>query len=193
MRLPDRVDAGFATTAPCIRTAALDDVPALQRLIEQSARALSRGDYSEEQIAAALGTSWGVDTDLIRDQTYFVVESGGNIVACGGWSKRRTLFGGDSQPGRHAEILSPARDAARMRAFFVHPDYARQGLGRALLKRCEDEARASGFQSAELLATLPGYRLYRALAYVGGEPIDSPLPGGLSVRCVPMRKDFGPA
>ena len=144
-----------------IRTATPEDVPALQRLIEESVRALSSNDYSKDQIEAALGTAWGVDTQLILDGTFFLVETAGHIVGCGGWSKRRTLFGADSQPGRQVELLDPVRDSARIRAFFVHPGYVRQGIGRALLERCETEARAHGFKSAELLATLPGYRLGR--------------------------------
>jgi GNAT superfamily N-acetyltransferase len=174
--------------AATLRPATLADVPVLERLIAASARALCRNDYTAAQIDAAIGTAWGVDRELIGDQTYFVAEADGTIVACGGWSRRRTLFGGDAQPGRQSEVLDPARDAARIRAFFVHSDWARRGLGTALLERCEAEARAHGFTSAELVATLPGQRLYRAFGYVGEERVAYPLPGGLTIAFVPMRK-----
>jgi GNAT superfamily N-acetyltransferase len=171
-----------------IRTATLDDVPALERLIAASARAFGRPDYTEAQIEAALGTAWGVDRELIRDGTYFVVERDGTLAACGGWSRRRTLFGADSRPGRESALLDPTHDAARIRAFFVHPAHGRRGLGRALLARCEDAARLAGFSSAELMATLPGERLYAALGYTAAGSIQHPLPGGLTIRFVPMRK-----
>jgi N-acetylglutamate synthase-like GNAT family acetyltransferase len=171
-----------------LRQATLADVPVLEALIAESARDLCQGDYTGAQIEAAIGTAWGVDRELIRDGTYFVVESDGAIVACGGWSKRRTLFGGDAQPGRQSEVLDPTRDAARIRAFFVRPDWARRGLGVMLLERCEAEARAHGFRSAELVATLPGQRLYRAFGYIGDERVEYPLPGGLTITFVPMRK-----
>jgi GNAT superfamily N-acetyltransferase len=172
------------------RAATLDDVPALVDVIARSARGLSRQDYTDAQIEAALGTAWGVDTELIRDGTYFAVEAGGAIIACGGWSKRRTLFGSDAQAGRRSDLLDPERDAARVRAFFVRPEWARQGVGRALLERCEREARAHGFRSVELAATLPGERLYRAFGYVAEERTTSPLPGGLEIDFVPMRKEI---
>src|SRR5687767_8973427 len=110
-----------------VRKATLEDRPALEKLIAESARGLSRGDYTESQIEAALGGAFGVDSELIRDGTYFVAEADGRLVGCGGWSKRKTLFGSDAQPGRRSELLDPARDSARIRAFFVHPDWARRG------------------------------------------------------------------
>jgi GNAT superfamily N-acetyltransferase len=162
-------------------------------LIAESARGLSRQDYTDEQIEAALGAAFGVDTQLIRDGTYFVACVGGAIVGCGGWSLRQTRFGGDRQPGRQAEILDPARDSARIRAFFVRPEWARRGIGRALLARCEAEARARGFRSVELMATLPGRRLYEAIGYAAGEPIQHPLGNGVTIEFVPMRKRLDPA
>ena len=177
--------------AATLRPATLADVPALERLIGVSARALCRDDYTAAQIEAAIGTAWGVDRELIHDATYFVVDAEDVIVACGGWSRRRTLFGGDAQPGRQSEILDPERDAARIRAFFVHPDWARRGLGMALLERCEAEARASGFTAAELVATLPGQHLYRTFGYVGEERVEYPLADGLTIAFVPMRKSLG--
>lgn len=171
-----------------LRKATLDDRPALEELIAESARGLSRPDYSDAQVEAALGAAFGVDSDLIRDGTYFVAESDGRIVGCGGWSRRRTLFGGDAQPGRRAELLDPAHDSARIRAFFVHPDWARQGIGRAIFERCEAEAREHGFRSTELYATLPGERFYRALGYSGEERVAHSLSGGVTIEFVPMRK-----
>jgi N-acetylglutamate synthase-like GNAT family acetyltransferase len=173
-----------------LRAATLSDAPVLEQLIAESARGLSRSDYTDEQIEAMLGGAMGVDSELIRDGTYFVVEAEGKIVGCGGWSRRRTLFGADAGPGRSSDLLDPTREAARIRAFFVHPDWARRGIGRQLLDHCEAAARAHGFSAAELMATLPGQRLYRACGYVAGEPTQIPLGGGLTVECVPMRKEL---
>ncbi len=172
-----------------LRKATLEDRPALEQLIADSARGLSP-DYTAAQVEAALGSAFGVDSELIRDGTYFVAEADGRIVGCGGWSKRTTLFGGDAQPGRRSELLDPAGDSARIRAFFVHPDWARRGIGRAILEKCESEARAHGFKSAELLATLPGERLYRALGYHGAARIEHRLSAGVTIEFVPMKKDL---
>ncbi len=173
-----------------IRKATLVDRPALADLIAESARGLSREDYADEQIESALATGvFGVDTQLIADGTYFVAEVAGRAVGCGGWSKRRTLFGGDRFAGREAEALDPETEPARIRAFFVHPEYARKGIGRALIERCESEARDSGFHSMELMATLPGRRLYETCGYRAGAPVQYPLRSGLTIEFVPMRKD----
>jgi GNAT superfamily N-acetyltransferase len=172
-----------------MRVATIGDKELLDSLIAESSRRLSVGDYTTEQIEAALGSAWGTDTELIRDGTYFVVEDEGRIVACGGWSRRRTLFGADAGADRQSEPLDPTRDAARIRAFFVHPEYARKGIGRALIERCESEARDSGFHSMELMATLPGRRLYETCGYRAGAPIQYPLRSGLTIEFVPMRKD----
>jgi GNAT superfamily N-acetyltransferase len=173
------------------RPATLEDAPAIDRLIAESARGLCAGDYTPAQIEAALGSAWGCDTELIRDGTYLVAEADGALVACGGWGKRRTLFGSDRRPDRQSDLLDPARDAARIRAFFVHPDWARHGLGRELLARCEADAKAHGFRTAALMATLPGRRLYEQCGYAADEPVDYPLPGGETIRFVPMRKGLG--
>jgi GNAT superfamily N-acetyltransferase len=173
-----------------LRKATLDDRSVLDRLIADSARGLSPPDYTAAQVEAALGSAFGVDSELIRDGTYFVAEADGRIVGCGGWSRRATLFGGDAQAGRRSELLDPAVDSARVRAFFVHPDWARRGIGRAILERCESEARAHGFRSAELLATLPGERFYRALGYRGTERIEHRLPDGITIEFVPMKKSL---
>ena len=163
------------------------DIPAIEQLISMSARGLSQGDYSDEQLDAALGSALGVDSQLIRDRTYYVAEVEGALVACGGWSWRKTLFGSD-HGDREPEPLDPATEAARIRAFFVHPDWARQGLGRALLELCEGEARAAGFKQAELMATLPGERLYRNCGFVPRPAIDHVLRNGVTIRFVPMVK-----
>jgi GNAT superfamily N-acetyltransferase len=172
------------------RPATPADREALERVIAASARELSRGDYTGEQIEAALGSAFGVDTQLVQDGTYYVLELDGAIVACGGWSFRATLFGADGHAGRSAEILDPAHDAARIRAFFIHPDQARRGIGKALLEHCENAARARGFARAELMATLPGHRLYRACGYVGEERRTYPLRDGVTIDFIPMRKDL---
>jgi GNAT superfamily N-acetyltransferase len=168
----------------------MDDRPALEQLIAESARGLSRPDYTDAQVEAALGSAFGVDSELIADGTYFVAEADGRLVGCGGWSRHATLFGSDAQPGRRSELLDPARDSARIRAFFVHPDWARRGIGRAILEKSEAEARAHGFRSAELLATLPGHRFYRALGYSGDEWAEYPLAHGLTIDFIPMRKSL---
>lgn len=173
-----------------LRDATIDDVPALTSLIAQSARELCRGDYTTAQIEAAVGTAWGVDTQLIRDRTYFVVEADGAVLACGGWSKRATLFGGDAHADREPALLDPEKDAARIRAFFVHPSVARRGIGRMLLERCETEARAAGFRAVALVATLVGERLYRAFDYVGDERVSYPLAGDDTIIFVPMKKSL---
>lgn len=171
-----------------LRKATLDDRPALEKLIAESARGLSHPDYTDTQVEAALGSAFGVDSELIADGTYFVAEAEGRLVGCGGWSRRSTLFGGDAQPGRRSELLDPARDSARIRAFFVRPDWARRGIGRAILEKCEAEALAHGFQSVELLATLPGHRFYRTLGYAGDERVTHSLAGGITIDFIPMRK-----
>lgn len=172
-----------------LRRATHADLPALGALIATSARALSRGDYTDAQIEGALRGAFGVDSQLIRDGTYFVVESDGRIAGCGGWSKRRTLFGSDQRADRDASELDPAVDAAKIRAFFIHPEFARRGLGTALLVRCEREAVAHGFRRFELMATLPGVRLYQARGYVPQPQIRWPVGPGLEIDFVPMSKE----
>lgn len=171
-----------------IRLATSSDVSAIATLIDLSVRRLQAGDYSPEQIEAALGTVFGVDTQLIADRTYFVAEVNGVLAGCGGWSRRKTLFGSDRRAGREDTELDPRRDNARIRAFFVHPDWARRGLGTAILKACEDAAMQVGFRSFELGATLTGEPLYRARGYQAMERIDTPLPNGASLPIIRMVK-----
>jgi GNAT superfamily N-acetyltransferase len=171
-----------------VRAATLDEVAALEVLIRRSIRTLGAKDYTAEQIEDALRGAFGVDTQLIHDGTYFVVEHANLIVACGGWSKRRTLFGGDARSERDAGELDPAEDAAKIRAFFVAPEYARRGLGRLLLDRCESAARQRGFSKFELMATLPGVRLYAACGYVAGDAVEYALSASRTITFVPMTK-----
>ena len=168
----------------------MEDREAIQELIAQSARQLSREHYSDTQIEAAIATVFGVDTDLIDDRTYFVVEIDGQLAGCGGWSKRKTLFGGDQYSSRDAGYLDPDSEPAKIRAFFIHPDHARKGIARAILSRCEDEARAQGFRALELMATLPGIEFYKSRGFVETGNFDLNLTDAVKLELVPMRKDL---
>jgi GNAT superfamily N-acetyltransferase len=172
-----------------LRLATLEDVPALRELIARSIHGLGAADYTSAQIEGALQGAFGVDTTLIRDGTYFVAETpAGDIVGCGGWGRRRTLFGSDARAERDESWLDPQADPAKIRAFFIDPAHARHGIGHAILARCEADAIRAGFSSLEMMATLPGMRLYEKCGYVPDPPIDHPLPGGLTIRFVPMHK-----
>lgn len=173
-----------------IRKATLADRDAIAELIKESARHLSRTDYSVEQIEGAIATVFGVDTNLIVDGTYFVAESGGELIGCGGWSKRRTLFGGDQYATRDASQLDPKTEPAKIRAFFIHPRHARKGIARAILEACEGEAKDCGFQALELMSTLPGLKLYRASGYEGEERVELEVGEGVTIGLVPMRKEI---
>ena len=173
-----------------IRRATLEDRAALERLIAESARGLSRGDYSDEQVEAAIASVFGVDTDLIHDGTYYVAEAGGEPIGCGGWSKRKTLFGGDRFAARDSGELDPRTEPARIRAFFVHPGWARRGVAGAILETCEREASAQGFRSLELMATLPGVRLYAARGYEAAGQVEYEIAEGVTIEFVPMRKQL---
>ncbi len=171
-----------------IGRATVADASDISKLIAESARELGRSDYSDDLIEAALKSVWGLDTQLIEDGTYFLVHVDGELAACGGWSFRGTLFGSDSLSSRDDVLLYPGKDSARIRAFFVRPKFARQGLGSQLLAHCEQKARDAGFLTLSLGATEPGRRLYRAFGFVEGEPIDFDLGSGLTIRVVPMSK-----
>ena len=175
-----------------LRPAEPADRAALNQLIARSARELSRGWYTETETDALIRHVFGVDTQLIADGTYYVIEQGGAIRACGGWSARQTLYGGDQAKGPADDRLNPAVDAARIRAFFVDPGAARQGLGRRLLAHCESEAARAGFRAAELMATLPGEPFYRAAGYRAIEPVSHPMPDGLAVRFIRMGRSLQP-
>jgi N-acetylglutamate synthase-like GNAT family acetyltransferase len=173
-----------------IRKATLDDRAAIAELIKESARHLSRADYSEEQIEGAIATVFGVDTNLIDDGTYFVADSSGALIGCGGWSKRKTLFGGDQYATRDASYLNPATEEAKIRAFFIHPEQARKGIARAILATCEAEAKACGFQALELMSTLPGIKLYQSCGYVGSGRVQLDVGTGVTIGLLPMRKEL---
>jgi GNAT superfamily N-acetyltransferase len=170
-----------------LRNAETSDIYALSQLIELSGRALSAGYYSPEQADAITRHVFGVDTQLIHDQTYFIIDGESHIVACGGWSKRRTLFGGDQTKAGADPLLDPATEPARIRAFFVHPSFARRGLGRQLMATCISAARQAGFGSLELVATLPGEPLYLASGFVVLERFFLDLPGLIQVPVSRMR------
>jgi predicted N-acetyltransferase YhbS len=172
------------------RPARSADIPVLESLIPRSVRALQAPFYSSAQIEAALGPVFGVDRQLIRDGTYFVVEDGGELVGCGGWSRRKTLFGSDQGRAGEDTMLDPARDAARIRAFFVEPGWARRGIGRCLLAACEAALQAAGFRRAELVATLAGEPLYAAVGYTPLERYLIPLPDVPGLPAVRMVKRF---
>lgn len=171
-----------------IRRAAMADSSDISQLIAESARELGRSDYSDVVIEAALKGVWGLDTQLLTDGTYFLAYLDNELAACGGWSFRKTLFGSDRLSSRDDVRLCPGKDPARIRAFFVRPKFARQGLGARLLARCEQEAKNAGFLTLSLGATEPGRRLYRAFGFVEGEPIDVDLGGGLTIKIIPMSK-----
>lgn len=173
-----------------LRLATIDEKPQLEALIEASARELSRGYYTDTQIEAAIRHVFGVDSELIADGTYFVAEVDGTVAGCGGWSQRTTLFGGDRSSGpRQSGKLDPSVDAAKIRAFFVHPAWARRGVGKAILEHCEAKARAAGFRRTELMATLPGVPFYRELGYKGTERLSYDA-GGTPVEFVPMSRNL---
>lgn len=172
-----------------IRLADINEINILNKLISVSARELSRDVYSEQEIASAILYVFGVDTQLVRDKTYFVIEKDGEIAGCGGWSKRKTLFGGNQFLGREEAVyLNPAKEAAKIRAFFIHPKFARQGLGSILLKHCEREASLNGFTQFEMMATLPGVKLYSTLAYKAVSDEVVLLPNNAPLRFVRMTK-----
>ena len=174
-----------------IRLATMDDLPSLQELIAQSVWQLQASDYSDAQREAATRIVYGTDTQLIRDGTYYVVEIDGQIIACGGWSRRRTLFGGDQhKPTFEPELLNRYTDAAKIRAFFVRPGWERRGIGSAMLRACEEAALVEGFCRLEMGSTLTGVALYRAYGYREVERIEVPLDGGLTMTIVRMEKSF---
>jgi GNAT superfamily N-acetyltransferase len=176
-----------------VRKAVRADIPILHALIEASVLGLMSDTHSPAQIEGALGTILGLDTQLIADGTYFVAEAGSQdgkspIVACGGWSKRKTLFGSDHREGREDVLLDPAKDAAKIRAFFVDPDWTRRGIGTQILETCESAARDAGFAHFEMGATLTGVPLYEVRGYVVAERIEVPLRNGATLPVVRMVK-----
>jgi GNAT superfamily N-acetyltransferase len=174
-----------------MRPATLADRPALDQLIARSAREVGTTRYTAAQMEAALRGAFGVDTQLIRDGTYFVVEDkSGSMVACGGWSRRHTLFGSDQRADREPGELDPRTDAAKIRAFFVDPQHLRQGIATALLKHCEAAARAKGFAKLELMGTLTGVPFYTAHGYVHVKPVSHEMEPGLFIDFLAMSKSL---
>ena len=186
-----------------LRLAGPEDVPILRELIEVSVRGLQAQDYSQAQIEGALQTVFGVDSQLIADGTYIVAEAERNaiaraeaapepseliIVGCGGWSKRKTLYGSDHWTGRENALLGPLCDAAKIRAFFIHPDWARRGVGSMILQTCEDAARSAGFARYEMGATLTGAKLFAVKGYAVVKPISIPLVNGETLPVIHMEK-----
>jgi GNAT superfamily N-acetyltransferase len=186
-----------------IRLAVPADIPVLRQLIEASVRGLQAQDYTPAQIEGALKTVFGVDSQLIADGTYIVAEAGiaaaqqtehlgqesaSMIVGCGGWSKRKTLYGSDHWTGREDALLDPRHDAAKIRAFFIHPDWARLGVGSMILQACEEAASAAGFRRFEMGATLTGAKLFGKKGYVAVKPISIPLLNGETLPVIHMEK-----
>jgi GNAT superfamily N-acetyltransferase len=191
-----------------IRKAVVAEIPILRELIEASVRGLQAQDYTPAQMEGALETVFGVDSQLIADGTYFVAEAkdeeglsktaetvgakntgaGWTVAGCGGWSKRKTLYGSDHWTGREDALLDPKRDAAKIRAFFIHPARARQGIGSRILEACEIAASTAGFTSYEMGATLTGAKLFGVKGYVAVEKIEVPLKNGISLPIIRMAK-----
>jgi len=178
-----------------IRLATESDRRALSELIPASARGLSRGYYSDAQTESAIQHVFGTDSALIADRTFFLAESDeegpARIVGCGGWSRRRTLYGGDQMKAREDPLLDPSSEPARIRAFFVHPDCARRGIGTRILRACLDAAREAGFRRVTLASTLPGVPFYTALGFEEKERLEVPMPDGQRLPVIRMERDVG--
>ena len=173
-----------------LRAANEADLPALRALIDASVRELSRGFYTAAQIESALRYVFGPDTQLIADQTYYVLPAPAGFAAAGGWSRRRTLFGGDQMKGAVDALLDPVADPARIRAFYVHPAHARKGLGRLMLEQCAAAATAAGFRRLELMSTMPGVPLYTAMGFTAIEESPLTMPDGVVLPMVRMGKSI---
>lgn len=168
------------------RLARLEDLDALRRLMSAAISELQKPFLDDRQIEASR-TIMGLDTQLVEDGTYFIVEADGELAGCGGWSRRATLYGGDQSPGRSAALLDPKTGAARVRAMYTHPDHVRKGVGRLILGLCEAAARSEGFKSVELMATMAGEPLYRACGFEAIERVEDGR-GGAAVPLLRMRK-----
>jgi GNAT superfamily N-acetyltransferase len=176
---------------PVLRVATLADEPAVDALMKASGEVLFRRFYDERQAASAVEYVAQVDRALLEDGTYFVLESGGELVGCGGWSKRDKLYTGSGDSAGDDRLLDPAREPARVRAMFVRADWTRRGLGRRILEACEAAAKAEGFTQLSLVATLPGLPLYRTYGFTELEHRDVVMPDGVAIPCVAMEKPIG--
>jgi GNAT superfamily N-acetyltransferase len=173
------------------RLATLDDVPRLTEVMDAAISELQRAYLDDAQIEASRAVM-GIDTQLIEDGTYFVIEApDGDIAGCGGWSRRATMYGNDHSPGRDMKLLDPALDAARVRAMYANPAYARRGVGRLVLELCESAAAAEGFTRLELVGTLAGEPLYAAYGFAPLERFDASVTD-VPVPCVRMEKPVNP-
>jgi GNAT superfamily N-acetyltransferase len=175
-----------------LQLAVMGDVDCISQLIQLSARSLGAAYYQENTIESALKGAFGVDSQLIKDQTYYVILNDDLMIACGGWSFRKTLFGSDTNNIRDPEKLNPITDAAKIRAFFVHPNYARQGLGKMLIDKCEAEAITFGFTQAQLMSTLSGVNFYKKNGYHGTKHIFHNMNDGNKIQFLPMTKNLNP-
>jgi GNAT superfamily N-acetyltransferase len=175
-------------SVPKLRLATLGDRDAMERVMKASARELGSAFYDDRQNASFAEHVAVVDEQLVSDGTYFVIEDGNDIAACGGWSRRDKLFTGNDGSAGGARLLVPPAEPARVRAMFVGPSWARRGFGKMILAACEDAARAEGFIRVELMATLPGVPLYRATGYIDQERFDVILPDGVPLPCIRMTK-----
>ena len=172
-----------------VRTATMADIEEMRALMHRSIGELLKPFLPPDGVAGSFEIM-GIDTQLIEDGTYFAIEDKGRIVGSGGWSRRATLFGGDHTAGRDSALLDPAKDAARVRAMYTHPDYARRGIGRTVLAACEAAARAEGFRKVELAATLAGEPLYRVAGYKPIEPFTRTTSNGAVVPLIRMGKSL---
>jgi N-acetylglutamate synthase-like GNAT family acetyltransferase len=196
MTMENTSGAGAAQAGPIsrvadrvvLRVATIEDVPALRQLIAESVRGLQSAEYTQAQIDGALGTIYGTDQTMIADGTFFVVEDGSTVVACGGWSFRRTAFGSDDSPVKDDSPLDPLTVPAKIRGFFVHPSWARQGLATRILLASEDAARNAGFTYFQLVSTLTGVPLYQRHGYAEVERVTLTLPNGEQYPAVRMEK-----
>ncbi len=166
-------------------------MPALTALIDQAIEELQRAYLDDAQIASSRAIM-GIDTQMIHDGTYFVVEADADIAGCGGWSRRATLYGGNQTPGRNSNLLDPTVDPARVRAMYTSPAYARRGVGRLILSLCEAAAAAEGFRRLELMSTLSGEPLYTAYGFRPLERLVDDT-GGVAVPLVRMEKNVDPS
>ena len=180
VRLTDRCDMPLSG-----RLARIEDLASLLPLVDAAIDGLQKGFLDDDQIQSS-HTIMGIDTQLIDDSTYFVIELDGTIVGCGGWSRRATLYGGDHSAGRDAALLDPNKDPAKVRAMYTHPDFTRRGVGRMIISLCEEAAAAEGFKSLELMATLSGRPLYEAVGFRALEPVEDAA-GGTPVPLIRMR------
>lgn len=182
----------MSVAEPVFRVATLDDRGAIDALMKESAAAHFPRFYEEPACSSAVKYIAIVDPMLLEDGTYFVLEAGGEIVACGGWSRRDKLYTGSGDAEGDARLLDPATEPARVRAMFVRDDWSRRGLGRRILEECEAAARAEGFRELSLMSTMPGLPLYLAYGFEKHEDVDIPLPDGLTVPGATMSKPIEP-